>query len=201
LSKSLSLKSMQKTLEVMENGKSISALYAYTPMLTFSYQHNLLTYNPFTTSPLEEKWSYNNSNGIGMGVFTISLSFSLDNYIPGSKSNVEIKNSKDQITQMKLQIQSAALDSEVEIINTLAKLENSIEQLEANKLNAELARKAYEMTSEAYQLGTKELLDVESAQNDLLSAEVAVLGVQLSYITELLNLEYTLNTSVEEIIE
>ncbi len=70
------------------------------------------------------------------------------------------------------------------------KIENSLEQLPTNKLYVDLTQKAYKMTNEAYELRTKKLLNVETAQKDLLNAEVAVLGEQLIYITELLNLEY-----------
>jgi len=203
LGKSLSLKSMNKNLEVLENAKSMTALYAYTPTLALGYSLTPMQLNPWAAdyAAPTELWNFNEDGGIGMGMFTIGLSFSLDNYIPGSKKSVEISNMKDQIRQLKLSLRESALQSEVEIINTIAKLENSVEQMEANKLNVELARKAYEMTSEAYQLGTKELLDVESAQNDLLSAEAKVLGEQFTYISGLLNLEYTLNTSIEEILE
>lgn len=199
LGKSLSLKSMNKNLEILENTKTMSTQYAYTPTLALGYSLTPMQFNPWAKdSPaVSDSWTFADN----FGTFTIGLSFSLDNYIPGSKKNVEINNMKDQISQLKFSIRESALQSEVEIINTLAKLENSIEQLEANRLNVELARRAYEMTSEAYHLGTKELLDVESAQNDLLSAEVKVLGEQFTYLSGILNLEYTLNTSIEELIE
>jgi len=203
LAKSLSLKSMNKNLEVLENAKTMTTQYAYTPTLALGYSLTPMQFNPWAEDyPMEtDSWNFQDDDGIGMGVFTIGLQFSLDNYIPGSKKNVEIKNMNDQIRQLSLTIRESSLQAEVEILNTLAKLENSIEQLKANKLNVDLARKAYEMTNEAYQLGTKELLDVESAQNDLLSAEAKVLGEQFTYLSGILNLEYTLNTSIEELIK
>ncbi len=202
MARSLDLRSMNKNLDLLENSKKMNTQYAYTPLLSLSYTLSPLSYNPWGQDyPSIETWNFDEDSGIGMGTFYIGLTFSLDNFIPGSGTDVNLKNAKDEISQLKLSLQQSILDSEVEIINTIAKLENSIEQLEANKLNRELARKAYEMTSEAYQLGTKELLDVESAQNDLISAEVTVLGEQFTYISGLLNLEYTLNTSIEEMIK
>jgi outer membrane protein TolC len=203
LAGSLTLKALNKNLEILYNSKDMNTQYAYTPVLSLSYSLNPLSYNPwaddYTTAT--EAWNFNDDEGIGMGTFYLGLTFSLDNVIPGSSKNVELNTLKDQINQLKLNLQQSVLDSEVEIINTIAKLENSIEQLKANRLNVELSRKAYEMTSEAYELGTKELLDVESAQNDLLNAEATVLGEQFTYISGLLNLEYTLNTTIEEILK
>jgi outer membrane protein TolC len=198
LGKSLSLKAMNKNLEVLENTKSMQSLYAWSPSLMLGYSLTVASYNPWADEYVEETDPWTTADDFG--TFTLGLSINLDNYIPGSKTNVEINNLKDQINQLKLSIQQSALQSEVEILNTLAGLENSVQQLNANKLNVELARKAYEMTNEAYNLGTKELLDVESAQNDLLSAEAKVLGEQFNYLSGLLNLEYTLNTSIEEIL-
>lgn len=199
LGKSLSLKAMNKNLEVLENTKRMQSLYAWTPTLMLGYNLTAASYNPWARDyPTEtDSWSFPDD----FGTITLGLSINLDNYIPGSKKSVEINNMKDQIAQLKLSIQQSALQAEVDVLNTLSKLENSIQQLEANRLNVELARKAYEMTSEAYNLGTKELLDVESAQNDLLSAEAKVLGEQFNYLSGLLNLEYTLNTSIEEILK
>lgn len=203
LAGSLSLKALNKNLEIMYNSQNMNTQYAYTPVLSFSYSLTLLSYNPwaedYTTAT--ESWNFNDDDGIGMGTFYIGLTFSLENFIPGSSKNVELNNLKDQINQLKINLKQTVLESEVEIINTIGELENSIEQIEANKLNVQLARRAYEMTSEAYQLGTKELLDVESAQNDLLSAEATVLGEQFTYLSGLLNLEYTLNTTIEEILK
>ncbi|MBN2655900.1 MAG: TolC family protein [Spirochaetales bacterium] len=199
LGKSLSLKAMNKNLEVLENTKKMQSLYSRTPTLMLGYSLKAASYNPWAEEYASEtdSWSFPED----FGTITFGLSINLDNYIPGSKKSVEISNMKDQIAQLKLSIEQSALQAEVNVLNTLSKLENSIEQLDANKLNVELARKAYEMTSEAYNLGTKELLDVESAQNDLLSAEAKVLGEQFNYLSGLLNLEYTLNTSIEEIIK
>ncbi len=203
LAKSLNIKSLNKKLEMLENSKKMSAQYAYTPILTLGYSLTPMSLNPWASDYYvsTDLWNFQDDDGIGMGTFTIGLSMSLDNFIPGSKKNVELNNLKDQISQLKVSIQQSVLKSEVDIINTIAKLENSAEQLDANMLNVDLARKAYEMTNEAYQLGTKELLDVESAQNDLLSAEAKVLGERVTYLTGLLNLEYTLNTSLREIID
>jgi len=199
LGQSLSLKVMNKNLEVLENAKLMTALYARTPTLMLGYNLTAATFNPWASDYAQTTDSWTTADDFG--TITLGLSLNLDNFIPGSKKSVEISNMKDQISQLKLSIQQSALQAEVDVLNTLSKLENSIEQLEANRLNVELARKAYEMTSEAYNLGTKELLDVESAQNDLLSAEAKVLGEQFNYLSGLLNLEYTLNISIEEILE
>jgi len=199
LGQSLSLKALHKNLEVLENTKLMTALYARTPTLMLGYDLNAASFNPWASEYKQETDSWTTADDFG--TITLGLSFNLDSFIPGSKKSVEINNMKDQISQLKLSIEQSALQAEVDVLNTLSKLENSIEQLEANRLNVELARKAYEMTSEAYNLGTKELLDVESAQNDLLSAEAKVLGEQFNYLSGLLNLEYTLNISIEEVMK
>ncbi len=203
LAKSLNIKSLNKNLEILENSKKMSAQYAYTPILTLNYSLTPMSLKPWASdyASSTDSWNFQDDDGIGMGIFTIGLSMSLDNFIPGSKKNVELNNLKDQIKQMNVSLQQSVLKSEVDIINIIAKLENSAEQLEANRLNVELTKKTYEMTNEAYQLGTTELLDVESAENDLLSAEEKVLGEQVTYLKGLLNLEYTLNTSLREIID
>ncbi len=204
MGKSLNLRLLNKNLELLNKQKKEAALFAYSPMLSFDYSISPMKYNPWADDyePLAgDSWNFDEDRGIGMGVFSIALSMSMDNFIPGSAENVKNKNIKDQINKIEYNLKNTVKKSEVEIINIIKKLENSIQQLETNNINVELAGKVYEMTNEAFNNGTKELLDVEAAQNDLLSADAAVLGEQFNYLTGLLNLEYILNTPLNKILD
>ncbi len=198
--KSLELKSINKNLEILENERKIHAANAYTPLLSLSYQLTPMTYNPWAEKYFEKtkSWNFQEDNGIGIGTFTAAFSIYLDNFIPGSSANVMQENFKDQISLLKLNIKNRMIKKEVEILNTISKIKNLEDQLRVNDMNITIAKKAYDMTNNAYLSGTKQLLDVESSQNDLLSAEVTLLGGKYNYLSELLNLEYLLNREIDE---
>jgi outer membrane protein TolC len=81
------------------------------------------------------------------------------------------------------------------------KLNKSMEQLETLILNISLADEAYRMSLEAYDAGSKELLEVKDSERDLNTAKLEVLKEKYNYTTGLLDLEYALNATLEEIKE
>ena len=86
----------------------------------------------------------------------------------------------------------------MEITNLVNKLDTSRKTIEANTSSVDLARRNYELTEEAYNVGTRELLDVESRQQDYLAAAQQLLLAKYEYIAGLLDLEYALNTPMDE---
>ena len=86
----------------------------------------------------------------------------------------------------------------MEITNLVNKLNTSRKTIEANTSSVGLAQRNYELTEEAYNVGTRELLDVESRQQDYLQAVQQLLLAKYEYIAGLLDLEYALNTPMSE---
>ncbi len=195
MSNSLVLKNMNNRLSLWEHEKKITALSNYAPNLSFSYTHdNLLSYDTDTSL-----WNFEEEGGIGFGSFNINLRLSLDRLIPGLGINTEIKNIQDNINIQEINITNTIVQSKVEILNTVAELENTIERLEINKMNVELTRDVYERTENAYQQGREILLNVEISQKDLLEAEGEVLKEKKNYLIGIINLEYKISTSIDEI--
>jgi len=62
-----------------------------------------------------------------------------------------------------------------------------------------LAERAYELALEAYNVGSRELLEVRNAEQDLQDARLQLLQEKSAYTAALLDLEYALNTTVEEL--
>jgi len=66
-------------------------------------------------------------------------------------------------------------------------------------LSVDLALKTYEMMENAFSQGRREILDVEGAQNKLLSANQDLLFSKYYYLSGLIDLENALNSSLEDI--
>jgi outer membrane protein TolC len=132
-------------------------------------------------------------------MFAVTLALSLDQLLPFSQSWVSIADSKDSIRQMQTNLSQAIRGAEMEIANIIMNLEKSAESIETLKMNVQLAERAYNMAEEAYNAGTRELLEVKEAEDELNNARIKVLEEKYSYTTGLLDLEYALNTTMEEI--
>ncbi|MDA3941556.1 MAG: TolC family protein [Spirochaetia bacterium] len=195
----LDIQSMNKSVQSLENAKSTLKLQTMTPMLILG-----LNFDPtFQADPWENNWFENMGDNWSQqsGMFRMTLAMSLDPFLPWSKTQTGIKDMEDGITQLKLGITQARIGAEMEIKTLVMKLNKSMEQLETLILNISLAHEAYRMSQEAYDSGSRELLEVKDAERDLNTAKLEVLKEKYNYITGLLDLEYALNASLEEIKE
>ena len=68
-------------------------------------------------------------------------------------------------------------------------IQQSQSSIKYKQANVELAQKTYEMTLEAYNRGTKDLLNLQNANNSLLSAQVSLNNEILTLSKLILNLE------------
>ncbi len=199
LGKRLDIQFMNKSVQSLENSKSALKLQTMTPMLSLG-----LNFDPaFQADPLENNWFENMGDTWSQqsGMFRMTLAMSLDSFLPWSKTQTGIKDMEDGISQLKLGIVQTRIGAEMEIKTLVMQLNKSVEQLETLILNISLAHEAYRMSQEAYDAGSKELLEVKDAERDLNTAKLEALKEKYNYITGLLDLEYALNTTLEEIKE
>ncbi|WP_168203497.1 TolC family protein [Oceanispirochaeta crateris] len=179
---------INKQIESLKNTRKLKYQSERTPWVSLSSTWKTGVVDGFNGDNWDQD-VWQDSATIGL-----SLSFPLDGFIPGSSTDVALENLDDQIQQLELQRQLIFDAAEVEIRNLVMTLQNSIDTIETYALNVDLAEKSFELATEAYGLGTRELLDVETAQSGLLSASLNVLFEKYNYKTKLLDLEYAINS-------
>ncbi len=187
---------LEKQIESLKNTKKLQAEYERTPTISLYSQWGTSVDDPFEGENWEEGiWADNLSLGV-------QLVFPLDGFIPGSSTAVSLENLEDSIKTLELQRKAMYDAAAMEITNLVMSLENSMNTIDTYSLNEDLARKSFELTSEAYDLGTRELLDVETAQESYLSASLNILGEKINYINNLLDLQYAINAeNLSDVLE
>ena len=196
----LDIRGLDKQLEAMSYLKKGTALNFKTPTLSLGYSWGLSGSNanelPGGVPVAIDPWS----DWADRGTLSIGLQWQLDGFIPGSSTDVQLKELQDGIDSLALAKQMAIENAGIEITNSVNSLATARKTIEATTSSVELARRNYELTEEAYQVGTRELLDVESAQNDYLAATQQLLVAKYEYIAGLLDLEYALNAPRDEFL-
>jgi outer membrane protein TolC len=128
----------------------------------------------------------------------VTISVPLSNYLPVSKSSVEVLASEDAIDSLVVQRESI-LESALSEVNTLKRqLDSSHRSIESLELGLRLAQEVYELTLEAYEQGATDFLDVQEAEDDREQARYDLLSERFTYLTTLIDLEYALNTELRE---
>jgi outer membrane protein TolC len=181
---------------VLDDQYTANKLRAYTPTLSLG-----LNFDPtFSGDPWEDPWFGDISNDWKQrsGMFRLTVAMQLDSLLPVSNTQLQIRELEDNLTKMRIGLQQAAQAAEMEIENTVDQIEKSRDTIETLELNVETAQRAYEMAEEAYNVGSKELLEVKDAQDELQKAQIEVLKEKYNYVSALLDLEYAINASVEE---
>jgi multidrug efflux system outer membrane protein len=187
LTRRLDVQSSVKSLEFQENILDLTIAGTLTPSLTLSSDWTGTARDLSNT-----EWN---------DAVTVSLyiSLPLNGFIPGSKENLDIKDAKRDVEKARLFLKETMDSAEQDIRTLVLKLDGYRENMEITALSVELAQKTFEGIESAFNLGTREILDVEAAQNKLLSANQDLLQSRYSYLSGLLELEYALNVTIDEI--
>lgn len=192
----LDIQAIVKGLETLESTERAMKLQLWSPSLILAWNAD----PTFMGDPFKDdltKGSYPmNANGAWQqisGMFRATLSFRLNGLFSQSKEAQGLRDMQDAIEKTRAGLAQAIRGSEVEIDSIVRKLQKSRESRAALELNVDLADRAYGLAEEAYKAGAKDLLEVQSAELQLRTAQLQVLTEKFNYVTGLLDLEYAVN--------
>ena len=137
----------------------------------------------FTRDPFDDPWFDDLENDWiqPQGAFSISIIQPIDGLIPGSQAQVRIADERTNLQQLRNDLVLATEGAEIEIRSLVDRLETTRVSLGVQELNVELAERAYDLALEAYNVGSRELLEVRNAEQDLQDARLQLLQEKSNY--------------------
>lgn len=173
-----SVESLKTSLQQTELNRSQMINSSFFPSLSLS-----ANVNPYSYS-----WNKETS-GTGNNTWSVSagLSFSLDNYLPGSAARDNISDLDDTIESLKLQIKDTKSKLKIQISEMINDIELGKDSLENCRLSVELAKKSWQMAELAFKNGTKDLLSLQNIQSSYSNAQAQYMNQQLSLINTVLS--------------
>ncbi len=199
MDKNLEIQSLNIDLQRLKNIKNINAA-ALSPTFNFYY-----IYDPFyINDPFVSKKNMFASGYDWIersGILSFSVSIPLTSWIPFSREQMNIVHSNYDIKEVKKNILQLKMDVRRKIMSIILNLEKSLKAFEILKLNIELSQEAYEKTNDAYKIGSKKLIEVVDAENELNNAKLNLLRQKYEYSCNLLDLEYELNMKIDDIFK
>jgi outer membrane protein TolC len=198
LTERLDIRSLMTTIESLESQLSATKLRAFTPNVILGFSMDpALQGDPWDWE--ETNWLETDNWSQQRGGLSLTVAMSLDAFLPWSTTQVGLRELEDNIKKTRIGLLQAIRGAEMEIRSTVRSLEKARDSIDTLQLNVERARRAYQMAEEAYNAGSKELLEVQNAEIELKKARLEVLRERYNYIEALLDLEYALNTEIEDI--
>jgi outer membrane protein TolC len=188
----LSVQSLQKSIQLLDNQKKLARSEGFAPVLLVSSSLATSLRDPIQSNVAS------GADWIDGFTFRVGLSLPLDGLFPSSRSRVSIQDIEDGITRANVQLmetmQRVAVDIETSVLN----MDKSLRTMQSLQENVNLAQKVYDLTEIEYNAGVTDLLQLEDANDKLLDAKLAVLEEKYNYLAYFFDLEYVLNTSLTE---
>ena len=184
-----SLMSIQSNLN--EKEKSIQS--TFIPGLSVSTSWSTGINQAFTA----DSWNINTmTDNLRLG---LSLSIPLDAFIPFSKKAIALKDFNDTYEELLIKLEKTRLNAEDEIYSLTLDLQVALSNLKLSEKIIELNKRNYTKIMDSYELGESTLLEVEDAQQSLLSSQLSQLNTEYQYLSTLIDLGFALNTDWQQL--
>ena len=125
--------------------------------------------------------------------YTVAVSIPLDGFIPNSRTQVGLAKLEDSLDKLSLQRRQVLQQLELGVVSKVQNLNMLASQAELAKQSLELTEKLYVMHMIQYESGYVTFLQLQEAQNNLVSAKQNILGLEYQYVSGLIDLLYDLN--------
>ena len=168
-------RSRKNKLELAKTAVLASRLNAYAPTLSAGYRI--------------QRSKTGNADAVDSGTLSASVTIPLDSLFPWSSSAQNVASAKDSVENIELQIEDAKTSLKVSTDSYLRSIAQSKSSITSLQASVNLAKETYDMTLTAYQRGSKDLLSLQNALDDVLAAQVNLKSEVYSLISSILELE------------
>lgn len=190
---SLDLQSIDKNIEQLQRNLDALNLSTYTPFFNLSYG-----FKPMLTDFLDaDKGGFpTGGDWTDSGSISFTIGWNLTNILPFSSNRQQAKDLQANLDKLKVSREMLLENQKMTVRKSVDTLIQAREQIQSMNRSITLAQRSYDMTVRAYRNGTRELLDVRDAEDQLNTAKLGLANQKFNYISALLDLETTLNTKL-----
>ncbi|WP_027728025.1 TolC family protein [Treponema sp. C6A8] len=174
-----SVKSAQNSVDSAKATLLASRFSAYGPSLTASYSYG--------KTKVKDVDDLSTSNTLSLGV-----KIPLDGWLPWSSGALSVASQKENLEELKLKLEDEKTSAAINVRNSYNTILQAESQLETLKKNVQLMQRTFDMTRIAYNNGSKDLLTLQKAEDNLLTAKTSLAQQQFTLISNTLSLESTL---------
>lgn len=169
---------LEKQLEIAKTSVLANRFSAYGPTIAGTYR--------------VQNTKTGNADDTKTGSVSVSVTIPLDGWLPWSSDAQTIANAKDNVKTLELQLEDEKTTVAVNTESYLRSIEEAKATIKSLEASVDLAQQTYDMTLTAYSRGTKDLLSLQTALDNLLEAQVNLKSEAYTLISNILDLENAL---------
>jgi outer membrane protein TolC len=124
--------------------------------------------------------------------YTFGVSLPLDGYLPWSSRALNVANQKANYEKQQLTFEDTKTSAAIKIRSSYNTIQQAQAQLDTYEKNVSIMQRAYEMTLSAYNAGSRDLLALQTAVDNLATAKNTLQNQRFTIISAILDLENTL---------
>lgn len=193
----LNIRSLQNSMDVIDESMTALNLGVWAPSFVLSWG--------WQPAYIGEDGAWHFYKGIGKdddwydsGTLSLTLAWNITNMLPWSSTQQQIKDLKQNRTKLEISMETLKENQKVEVRKAVDSLTQAREQIDSMDRTVTVAQRAYDMQARSYRNGTTELLDLRDTESSLNQSKLGLLNQKMNYITALLDLENTLNTTLTQ---
>lgn len=174
-----SVKKIENSLKSAKNSLLATRFSAYAPSLTASYSYG--------KTQVKDAKEMTTSQSVSIGA-----RIPLDGYLPWSTGAMSVTAQKENVEELKLKLEDAKTSARISVRNSYNTILQAQSQLETLRKNVTLMQRTYDMMRIAYNNGSRDLLTLQNAADNLLAAKTSLQSGEYTLISSVLELENTL---------
>ena len=124
--------------------------------------------------------------------YNFGVSIPLDGYLPWSSRALNVANQKANYEKQKFTLEDTKTSAAIKIRSSYNTIQQAQAQLDMYEKNVTIMQRAYEMTRSAYNAGSRDLLALQTAVDNLATAKNTLQNQRFTIISAILDLENTL---------
>lgn len=151
-------------------------------------------YSPAISLALSYRPNYSDDDATwrDSGSLSATATFPLDKMLPWSQEHQSAATAADSVATLEISLAEARTTADLQVRSLVRRIDQARNSLKALRLNATLAERTSALTEEAYRFGTRDVLSLQNAQDNLQAARLQVLSQLYTLISAALDLEYAL---------
>lgn len=126
------------------------------------------------------------------GSLSATATFALDKMLPWSQDSQTVAAAADSVATLGIALSDSRTSADLQVRSLYRRIDQARGSLKALRLNVTLAERTYALTEDAYRFGTKDVMSLQNAQDNLQATRLQVISQLNTLIAATLDLEYAL---------